>query len=77
MSRKETYDASSLILVAGVDAARWNRSPSSQDISSTASALDARRMRVVLVEDGAQALDALKKDDSRGCLGHERFIYNP
>jgi hypothetical protein len=58
---KKTYSASSLIPVVGVDTARWNQSPSSQDISSTASALEARGMRVVLVENGSQALDALKK----------------
>jgi hypothetical protein len=61
MSSMTTYSSASLIASAGVDAARWNRSPSRQDISSSASSLEAKGIRVILVDDSVQAIEVLRK----------------
>jgi L-lactate utilization protein LutB len=66
MSQITEYSAANLIPLVGVNAARWNRFPSPLDISSTASALEARGIKVVLVDDGAQAIETLKKTIPEG-----------
>ena len=66
MSRTTQYSAVNLIQGAGVDAERWNRLPSMETIDTTVKAIQAHGIRVIVVENGDDALAALQRIIPRG-----------
>ncbi|NQS79326.1 MAG: lactate utilization protein [Methanoculleus bourgensis] len=53
------YSAANLMADAGVDAGRWNRIPDDATIQKTVAAIEARNIRVILVDTAKDALQAV------------------
>jgi L-lactate utilization protein LutB len=53
------YSAANLMADARVDAARWNRIPSEEEVAETTAAIGKRGIRVIRTEGGPEALDIL------------------
>jgi L-lactate utilization protein LutB len=60
MTKITPYSAVNLIPDAGVDPKKWNTLPPPEIVKNTAESLEARGIRVLLAENGDEALDLLK-----------------
>lgn len=59
MARETEYSAVNLVKDAGVDVERWNRMPDDATVQKTVAAIEARNIRVILVDTAGEALGAL------------------
>ncbi|MDV2480860.1 lactate utilization protein [Methanoculleus sp. Wushi-C6] len=59
MARETEYSAANLMKDAGVDTERWNRVPDEATIERTVAAIEARNVRVILVDTAEEALGAV------------------
>jgi hypothetical protein len=61
MTKITPYSAVNLVPEAGVDPGKWNMLPTQEIVESTARAVEARGIRVMLADDGDEALSLLMK----------------
>ncbi len=61
MGRITKYSAVNLLPELKVDADKWSRMPSEEDIASTAQAIEARGIKIIRVKDGEAALEKIKE----------------
>jgi L-lactate utilization protein LutB len=61
MEKRSLYSAANLLPELEVDASRWNRIPSEQDIMSSVKAIEARGIEVLRAKDGPEALARIKE----------------
>ncbi len=60
MEKRTEYSAANLLPELQVDAKRWSRIPSEQDIASSVKAIEARGVEVLRARDGPEALARIK-----------------
>jgi len=59
MKKVTEHSAENMLKEVKVNAAKWNKMPSDQEIAETAKAIESRGIKVILVEDSAAALKAI------------------